>query len=669
MQTNLGFGYNPLQIEMISTNKADWEAPASKAKDWRGSILGGAPRSNGTKARSPLQGDHAFTTTWGNASPPPARKGTPMEKYSRSATLLSWPPRPTRFLLLSFILITALSLVPLCNIAQANAPTVAEAETQGVWYTVSPGDWLSRIAAQFGTTVAAIAQANHLHNPNLIYVGQRLWIPAGNVTATPTATPTTSQHGFWYTVHAGDWLSAIAIRFHTSVNAIVQANHIQNPNWIYVGQHLWIPGQNGATTPSPAPTSTPTGTVLPTATPTATPTPNPTPTSGGFWYTVSAGDWLSSIAARFGVTVAAIVQANHLSDPNHIVVGQRLWIPAGGGTAPNTPAAFDYGFNIDPWSGNLDEITQKVKDAGFHWVKFQMPWKDVERDGHGMFHWDRVDAIVNSLHGAGLKVVVSIAKAPAWARPDNADLSVDGPPADPQAFADFVAAFAKRYKGQVQAVELWNEPNLHSEWGNQPLSARQYVDLLCKGYAAVKANDPTMTVISAGLTPTGVNDGTIAVNDRIYLQRMYWYGARRCFDGLGAHPSGYNNPPDVRFGYTNADEPGFKNDPSFFFQETLLRYRRIMVANGDAGKKIWVTEFGWASSQHPLPGYAYAADVTLSEQAQYLVKAYQMMKAWGWVGPALTWNLNYNRTYPNSETAQFSVWGRPAYTALRDMAK
>jgi len=588
-----------------------------------------------------------------------------MGNQCRSADFLSWPPRPVRFVLLSFVLIMALLIVPLSAPARANAPSAIAARTQGVWYTVRVGDWLSRIAAHFGTTVTAIVQANHLRNPNLIYAGQRLWIPGGNETPTPTVTSTPNQHGFWYTVHAGDWLGILAVRFGTTVQAIVQANHISNPNWIYVGQRLWIPGRNGSATVTPtptvAPTTTPTGTVSPTAT--------PTPATGGFWYSVQAGDWLSAIAARFGVTVAAIVQANHLSDPNHLVAGQRLWIPAGGSTAPGTSAVYDYGFNVDPWQGHLDEISQKVKDAGFHWVKFQMPWKDIERDGHGIFHWGRVDAIVDAFHNAGLKIIVSIAKAPTWARPNNADLSVDGPPADYTTFADFVAAFAQRYKSRVQAVELWNEPNLNSEWGDQPINARHYVALLCKGYAAVKAKDPAMVVLSGGLTPTGVNDGVIAVNDRIYLQRMYWYGAKHCFDGLGAHPSGYNNPPDVRFGYTNAGEPSFKNDPSFFFQETLLRYRQIMVTNGDAGKKIWVTEFGWASSQHPLPGYGYAADVTLSEQAQYLVKAYQMMKAWGWIGPALTWNLNYDRTYPDSEMAQFAVWGRPAYAALRSMAK
>ncbi|MEZ4830833.1 MAG: cellulase family glycosylhydrolase [Caldilineaceae bacterium] len=328
-----------------------------------------------------------------------------------------------------------------------------------------------------------------------------------------------------------------------------------------------------------------------------------------------------------------------------------------------------YGFGIQPYGTDMDFVVDATKGAGFDWVRFQVPWRDFERDGKGQYRWGDLDNIIDALHAGGINVAVSIVKAPDWARPANTDFSVDGPPADAQDFADFLTAFVVRYQGKVQAVELWNEPNLWHEWGNEPLDVARYVDLLCAGYAAVKAQDPAVRVISGGLTPTGVNDGVVAIDDLVFLQRMYQNGARTCFDGLGAHPSGYNNPPDVRFGYTNPDEPEFKNHPSFFFQETMLRYRNVMVSNGDSAKRIWPTEFGWASSPEPITGYEYAADVTLEEQAQYLVRAYGMMKDWGWVGPAYAWNLNFGVVNPGSEMAQFGIWERPAYAALRDMPK
>ncbi len=555
----------------------------------------------------------------------------------------------------------------------ASARQPAQLRDDGFWYTVQPGDTLSRLSMRFGITVNDLVQANRIDNPNLIWVGQRLWIPgSGTTPPSPTAAPTaTPGGGFWYTVARGDTLGRLSTRFGVSLSALISANSIVNPNLIFVGQRLWVPGQEGAPTPTPPPVATPTPMPTATSAPPNTPQPTATPTARGFWYTVQAGDSLSSIATRFGTSVAGIVQANNLANPNVITVGQRLWISGSGSTpSPATPGTgFDYGFNVDPWAGNLDTVIRDVQNAGFHWVKFQVPWRDVETADKGQYRWGNVDGVVDRFHAAGLNVLISIVKAPRWARPAQTNFAVDGPPANNQDFVDFLTAFAQRYRGKVQAVELWNEPNLHSEWGDEPLNVSRYVDMLCKGHTAIKAQDPAMQVISAGLTPTGINDGRNAIDDIVYLRSMYWHGVKGCFDALGAHPSGYNNPPDARFGYSDPNEPDYKNHPSFFFQETLLRYRSVMNAFGDSGKRVWVTEFGWASSTNPSPGYEYAADVTLTEQATYLVKALQLMRQWGWVGPACVWNLNYNQTNPDSEMAQFSVLDRLAYTALRDMAK
>jgi hypothetical protein len=102
-------------------------------------------------------------------------------------------------------------------------------------------------------------------------------------------------------------------------------------------------------------------------------------------------------------------------------------------------------------------------------------------------------------------------------------------------------------------------------------------------------------------------------------------------------------------------------------------YRNVMVANGDAGKLLWPTEFGWAVSATPKTNYEYAADNSREEQAQWIVEAYQQAKAWGWVGPMFLWNLNYDVTRPGSEQAAFSILTAqgptPAYQALAAMPK
>ena len=102
----------------------------------------------------------------------------------------------------------------------------------GPYYFVRPGDTLSAIAWRFGTSVWAIARANGIPNPNLIYVGQRLLIPGGG---------STLPGGVWYTVRPGDTLSSIAWRYGVSVWTLAKVNNISNPNLIYAGQKLYIP--------------------------------------------------------------------------------------------------------------------------------------------------------------------------------------------------------------------------------------------------------------------------------------------------------------------------------------------------------------------------------------------------------------------------------------------
>jgi hypothetical protein len=392
----------------------------------------------------------------------------------------------------------------------------------------------------------------------------------------------------------------------------------------------------------------------------------------GDWYQFSyAEDTPGWVAANF-VTISGSTNALAIvkpAAPPTAAPAAAKPAPAAGPSFPAAGGYFGYGTQIQAYGGaDLGFVINSHRNMGFDWVKFQVPWKDFE-GSKGAYGWGGMDTIVNTLAGGGQKILASIVKAPDWARPGNTDRGVEGPPANNQDYADFVGAYAARYKGKVQAIEVWNEQNLWYEWGHEPLDPGRYVDLLCKAYRAIKAADPGMVVIAGAMTPTGVNDGSTAIDDVVYLQRMYAAGAKNCFDAVGAHPSGYNNPADAKFGYNNPAEPSFKNHPSFFFRDTMERYRQVMVANGDTGKRIWPTEFGWASTGSPHPGYEYARDVTAEEQAQYIVQAYQLAKSWGWVGPMFLWNLNFHITNPGTELAAFGIAGRPAADALARMPK
>ncbi|MGQ9516603.1 MAG: LysM peptidoglycan-binding domain-containing protein [Anaerolineae bacterium] len=179
------------------------------------------------------------------------------------------------------------------------APPVVSPPAGGeewVLYTIQWGDTLYSLAARYGTTVEAIMALNPtLTSPDQIQAGMQVKIPKG---AGGTA-PVTGE-GVEYIVQAGDDLGLIASKFGVTVDDIVRANGLSNPNFIYVGQKLVIPASSGGTVPAP---------------------------SGGLVHVVRPGETLLMIASMYGTTPEAIAQANGLANPNWIYVGQTLRIP------------------------------------------------------------------------------------------------------------------------------------------------------------------------------------------------------------------------------------------------------------------------------------------------------------------------------------------------------
>ncbi|HEX3028528.1 MAG TPA: LysM peptidoglycan-binding domain-containing protein [Clostridia bacterium] len=193
----------------------------------------------------------------------------------------------------------------------------------GFIYTVQPGDTLSGIANTFGICLEAIIIANPGINPNLIFPGQKICIPG----------PSTCS-GFIYTVVQGDTLSTIAARFGVTVNQILAVNpQICNKDVIFVGEKICIPTTPPTTIP---PTTIPPTTIPPTTIP---PTFPPPPSCvNGFIYTVKPGDTLSGIANTFGICLDAIIDANpQITNPSLIFPGQKICLPG-----PSTCSGFIY---------------------------------------------------------------------------------------------------------------------------------------------------------------------------------------------------------------------------------------------------------------------------------------------------------------------------------------
>lgn len=159
-------------------------------------------------------------------------------------------------------------------------------------YKVQPGDSLYSIARDYGTTYETLVDINELDDPNALSVGQIINVPG----EAPPGVPL--EEGVVHVVEAGETLFRISQKYGVPLDQLAEANQITNPNTLRTGQRLIIPS-GGSQTPS----------------------------TGRRVHVIQPGDTVTSIAAQYGVTPAAIIQANELTDPNRLTVGKQLIIP------------------------------------------------------------------------------------------------------------------------------------------------------------------------------------------------------------------------------------------------------------------------------------------------------------------------------------------------------
>jgi hypothetical protein len=370
-------------------------------------------------------------------------------------------------------------------------------------------------------------------------------------------------------------------------------------------------------------------------------------------------------------------------------------VPAALPVVPTEDEIFGYGIAIHgTGGGDVNFAMGQVKSLGLGWVKQQVEWARFEGNP-GQMDWSGFDWVVDAANQEGVKVMLSVVDAPHWSRTYFDDNVEGAPPDDLTRVADFMGRLVDRYQGRIHAIEVWNEQNLDREWDTEEgVNAERYVEMLRLAYQAIKSRDPNIIVISGALSPAGGpftdpdNPARIIVmDDFVYFQQMIDAGFLNYCDCVGAHHNGINIPPDVDCDGTYQDDDaqfrGYWDPPqpphhSWCFKTTLEGYHDRLVAAG-SDKPLCVTEFGWATAEgfdgYP-PGFQFALDNTLAEQAEWDVQAFQLMRQWGYVRLAFLWNLNYSQLGwgpedPNAPYALVDFRGvaRPAFGAIGAMDK
>ena len=331
----------------------------------------------------------------------------------------------------------------------------------------------------------------------------------------------------------------------------------------------------------------------------------------------------------------------------------------------STAAAATVGVNSDiTWGITPAQVSEEValtKQAGISWIRTSVDLSDAEPQAAGQLdtqYLAQIDSEIRVARNAGLNVLMEFDRAPYWASADPAK-STDASGshwnhywkyANVRDYASIVSALVSHYKTfGVHAFELWNEPNLSQFWPSGP-NAAEYTQLLTAAYPAVKAADPTATVLMAGLS----NKGSYA-----FLQGMYNAGARGAYDVANFHIYPEGDPSRC---LTVGGRP---YEGSFCLLQGL---RALMTANGDSSP-VWVTELGWSTCTSETPCF------TEQQQASYITSSYQMLAGYSWVQTAFVYQMR--DVYWDASNASWeSSLGllhrdftpKPAYTAMQAVA-
>jgi hypothetical protein len=295
-------------------------------------------------------------------------------------------------------------------------------------------------------------------------------------------------------------------------------------------------------------------------------------------------------------------------------------------------------------------VLDKLKAAGVTWVRIDFAWDGIEDSAKGArnsWYIGMMDTCVNLARARGINVLMTLWLTPSWARGGGTNNRV--PPTNAQDYADFAQWAAGYWRGRVSAWEVWNEPDPYQSFFQGTI--QQYASIVRAAYPGFKAGDPNAKVILGG--PSS--------NDDAWLSQLYALGVKDSFDVMSTHP--YQAIGDAA--------PERVDDGHRWWFTHTPAIRQVMVANGDAAKPLWFTEFGWSAHTNWTGIPNWQRGVTPQQQGDYLVRAHQYATAnWPYV-EAMFWYKEL--AYPGGTDIHQEGYAllnsdlseRPAYWSLK----
>lgn len=284
------------------------------------------------------------------------------------------------------------------------------------------------------------------------------------------------------------------------------------------------------------------------------------------------------------------------------------------------------------------DVAATLAGSGFSFARQEFSWAEIEAQ-QGQYNWETYDTIVNSMSSEGVAVIAVVRDAPGWAVPGDLVQSNRQPPSDPGLLGDFMQTLTARYGDDIPFVQVWDSPNLASEWGGRPATGEEFEPYLAAAFYGAREGNPEIRIITPELAADP--DVPEGLTDLEFLESLYEAGAENVFDIVGIRLDGGEASPDDRL--VSPDRQNISRS---------ILYRELMVQQGDIETPIWATTYGWAAGD----------EVSRDEQAEYVVRGlHRAWSEWPWMGLMINWAF---ATQPGDPASAYAIAPEGASTPL-----